>query len=66
MEQKDMTVTAKSAAEAALSNKSFGVSPAHYYRPEPRFGFTPYAELWHGRLAMVGFFITLALVLFAF
>ena len=61
-----MTVTADSAAEATISNKSFGVSPTRYYRPEPRLGFTPYAELWHGRLAMVGFFVTLAFALFVF
>ncbi|MEO1622780.1 MAG: chlorophyll a/b-binding protein [Cyanobacteria bacterium J06632_3] len=47
------------AASAALNNKTLGVSPTRYYKPEPRLGFTPYAELWNGRLAMVGFFIAL-------
>ena len=28
-----------------------------------RWGFTPQAELWNGRLAMVGFFIALFIVL---
>ncbi|MGK7947695.1 MAG: chlorophyll a/b-binding protein [Xenococcaceae cyanobacterium] len=23
--------------------------------PEPKFGFTPFAETWNGRLAMIGF-----------
>jgi len=47
------------AASAALNNKTLGVSATRYYKPEPRMGFTPYAELWNGRLAMVGFFIAL-------
>lgn len=34
--------------------KTLGVDATRYYRPEPRLGFTPYAELWNGRLAMVG------------
>lgn len=46
-------------ASTALSHKTLGVSATQYYKPEPRFGFTPYAELWHGRLAMVGFFVAL-------
>ncbi len=46
-------------ASAALDNKTLGVSATRYYKPEPRLGFTPYAELWNGRLAMVGFFVAL-------
>jgi hypothetical protein len=29
-------------------------------KPEPRFGFVPFAETWNGRLAMLGFVIGLA------
>ncbi|MEL7494936.1 MAG: hypothetical protein AAGJ95_13395, partial [Cyanobacteria bacterium J06554_11] len=47
------------AAVTALNNKTLGVSATQYYKPEPRLGFTPYAELWNGRLAMVGFVIAL-------
>ena len=32
---------------------TLGVNTTRYYRPEPRLGFTPYAELWNGRIAMV-------------
>ena len=65
MKDKVATVSANSvAAEAALANKTLGVSATRYYRPEPRLGFTPYAELWHGRLAMVGFFVALMFELF--
>ncbi len=46
-------------ASAALDNKTLGVSATRYYKPEPRLGFTPYAELWNGRLAMVGFVVAL-------
>ncbi|MGB3572306.1 MAG: chlorophyll a/b-binding protein [Phormidesmis sp.] len=46
-------------ASDALDNKMLGISPTRYYRPEPRMGFTPYAELWNGRLAMVGFIVAL-------
>ena len=46
-------------ASSALANKTLGVSATRYYRPEPRMGFTPYAELWNGRLAMVGFLVAL-------
>ncbi|MEM8503938.1 MAG: chlorophyll a/b-binding protein [Cyanobacteria bacterium P01_D01_bin.1] len=49
-----------STASDALANKTLGVSATQYYKPEPKLGFTPYAELWNGRLAMVGFFIALA------
>lgn len=44
----------------ALENTTLGVNPTQYYRPEPRLGFTPYAELWNGRLAMVGIVLALA------
>lgn len=47
------------AAMTALNHKTLGVSATRYYKPEPRLGFTPYAELWNGRLAMVGFVIAL-------
>ena len=47
-------------ASDALENKTLGVSATRYYKPEPKLGFTPYAELWNGRLAMVGFFVALA------
>lgn len=60
MENEMRSVAAESAAaSAALANKTLGVSATRYYKPEPRLGFTPYAELWNGRLAMVGFFVAL-------
>ncbi len=49
-----------SSSEGVLERKALGVNPTRYYRPEPRLGFTPYAELWNGRLAMVGIVIALA------
>ena len=49
-----------SAAAAALEAKTLGVSATRYYKPEVRMGFTPYAELWNGRLAMLGIFGILA------
>lgn len=49
-----------SSVESDLQSKTFGVNPTQYYRPEPRLGFTPYAELWNGRLAMVGVIVALA------
>lgn len=49
-----------SAAAAALESKTLGVSATRYYKPEARMGFTPYAELWNGRLAMLGIFGILA------
>ncbi len=49
-----------SSVETTLESKTFGVNPTQYYRPEPRLGFTPYAELWNGRLAMVGVIVALA------
>ena len=60
MENKTKLVPAESnTASTELDNKVLGVSATRYYKPEPRLGFTPYAELWHGRLAMVGFFVAL-------
>lgn len=47
-------------SEAASQKTTLGVNPTRYYRPEPRLGFTPYAELWNGRLAMVGIIAALA------
>ena len=61
MEQQTQTVSVESdIALKALKNKTLGVSATQYYRPEPRLGFTPYAELWNGRIAMVGFIVALA------
>ncbi|MGD1897709.1 MAG: chlorophyll a/b-binding protein [Phormidesmis sp.] len=60
MKNEPQTVSIESEiASDALARKTLGVSPTRYYRPEPRLGFTPYAELWHGRLAMVAFFVAL-------
>ena len=56
---KSQTQTDSSSPEV-LERKALGVNPAHYYRPEPRLGFTPYAELWNGRLAMIGIIVALA------
>ncbi len=52
--------TSAPSASASLESKAFGVNPNRYYRPEPRLGFTPFAELWNGRLAMVGIILALA------
>jgi hypothetical protein len=49
-----------SSSGAALDNTTLGINPSRYYRPEPRLGFTPFAELWNGRLAMVGIIVALA------
>jgi len=49
-----------SGTSAALETKMLGVNPTRYYRTEPRLGFTPFAELWNGRLAMVGIIVALA------
>ena len=49
-----------SGSSAALESKTLGIDPNRYYRPEPRLGFTPFAELWNGRLAMVGIIVALA------
>jgi hypothetical protein len=49
-----------SSGSSAVENKTLGINPTQYYRPEPRLGFTPFAELWNGRLAMVGIIIALA------
>ncbi len=40
-----------------LDNKA--VQPPVYQQSEPKFGFTPTAEIWNGRAAMVGFAILL-------
>jgi hypothetical protein len=34
---------------------NYSIRPAPYLQNEPRFGFTRFAEIWNGRLAMVGF-----------
>nr|WP_322743763.1 chlorophyll a/b-binding protein [Romeria gracilis] len=36
------------------------MTEADYLNPQPSFGFTPFAELWNGRLAMIGFIAALA------
>ena len=38
--------------------------PETEYRPEPAFGWTPYAEQINGRFAMIGFVALLILELF--
>ena len=47
-------------SSTAVESSTLGVNPTQYYRPEPRLGFTPFAELWNGRLAMVGIVLALA------
>ena len=49
-----MSTATKPNSTESTESKTLGVDAARYYCPEPRLGFTPYAELWHGRLAMVG------------
>ncbi|CAA9255685.1 CAB/ELIP/HLIP superfamily [uncultured Coleofasciculus sp.] len=40
---------------------NFAIEPRVYVQENPRSGFTPYAEILNGRLAMVGFISLLAL-----
>ncbi|QEQ00729.1 chlorophyll a/b-binding protein [Thermosynechococcus sp. B0] len=40
---------------------NFAIEPKMYVMSEPQAGFTPYAELFNGRLAMIGFISLLAL-----
>ncbi|MGB3767860.1 MAG: hypothetical protein WA947_14985 [Phormidesmis sp.] len=49
-----MTTATDPNPNESAESKTLGVNATRYYRPEPRLGFTPYAELWNGRLAMVG------------
>lgn len=49
-----MTTATKPNSNESVESTKLGVNATRYYRPEPRLGFTPYAELWNGRLAMVG------------
>ena len=49
-----MTTATKPNSNGSADATTLGVNANRYYRPEPRLGFTPYAELWNGRLAMVG------------
>lgn len=49
-----MTTATEPNSNESAEIKTLGVNATRYYRPEPRLGFTPYAELWNGRLAMVG------------
>jgi hypothetical protein len=46
--------------EQGLLN-NFAVEPKVYVQENPRTGFTPYAEIINGRLAMIGFISLLAL-----
>lgn len=34
---------------------NYPITPKPYLQKEPRFGFTRFAEIWNGRLAMLGF-----------
>ncbi|AFY61235.1 chlorophyll a/b-binding protein [Synechococcus sp. PCC 6312] len=43
---------------------NFAIEPEMYVMNESQSGFTPYAELFNGRLAMVGFISLLALEVF--
>jgi hypothetical protein len=43
---------------------NFAIEPQMYITEEPQTGFTPYAELLNGRLAMIGFVSLLALEIF--
>jgi len=56
----NQTKVDSSNSSAAMESSTLGVNPTQYYRPEPRLGFTPFAELWNGRLAMVGIVLALA------
>ncbi|HEY9906221.1 MAG TPA: chlorophyll a/b-binding protein [Thermosynechococcaceae cyanobacterium] len=42
----------------------YAIEPQMYVTEETQFGFTPYAELLNGRLAMIGFVSLLALEIF--
>lgn len=44
---------------------NFAVEPKMYVQANPRLGFTPYAEAFNGRLAMIGFVCLLALEVFS-
>ena len=44
---------------------NFAVEPKIYVQANPRIGFTPYAEAFNGRLAMIGFVSLLALEVFS-
>lgn len=35
--------------------RNYSITPDIYLREGPRFGFTRFAEIWNGRLAMIGF-----------
>lgn len=43
---------------------NFAIEPQMYVMSESQSGFTPYAELLNGRLAMIGFISLLALEVF--
>jgi hypothetical protein len=44
---------------------NFAIEPKIYVQENPRTGFTPYAEVLNGRLAMIGFLALLALEAFS-
>jgi hypothetical protein len=44
---------------------NFAIEPKMYVQENPRTGFTPYAEVLNGRLAMIGFLALLALEAFS-
>jgi hypothetical protein len=43
---------------------NYAIEPKVYVDPTPRIGFTKYAELLNGRLAMIGFVSLLAIEVF--
>lgn len=55
-----MRTTGSILDEQGLLN-NFAVEPKVYVQENPRTGFTPYAEILNGRLAMIGFVSLLAL-----
>lgn len=53
----------KADKEGRLNN--YAVRPPMYVQQQPRFGFTRFAELWNGRVAMLGFVALVAIELLA-
>lgn len=50
-----MATTKGSIVDDQGKMNNFAVEPKVYVQENPRVGFTPYAELLNGRLAMIGF-----------